>query len=150
MVIASVIVGYYQHLANLELILHALAAQTEINFECIVAEDDDCAELPTPNAEGKIENEWFVHQLYTTANFCMDNAVVSFFTGGLNFQIEHHLFPMISHVHYPDIAPIVEKTAKEFGVPYQNNPSLTGALGGHVQYLWNLGNGKDQVLQAAL
>jgi linoleoyl-CoA desaturase len=63
--------------------------------------------------------------------------------GGLNFQVEHHLFPRISHVHYPAIAPIVKETAEEFGVPYQCNPTLGGAILSHVRLLKELGYTPD-------
>ena len=52
----------------------------------------------------KIEEEWAIHQVRTTANFAPRNKLISWFVGGLNFQIEHHLFPKVSHVHYPAIS----------------------------------------------
>ena len=94
---------------------------------------------PLPNPEGNIENEWAIHQLHTTANFARNNSLVNWFVGGLNFQIEHHLFPNISHIHYRKISHIVERTAQEFGLPYNINPTFWGAVGSHIRTLKMLG-----------
>lgn len=96
-------------------------------------------DYPVPE-EGSILNQWAVHQLNTTLNFAGKHKLLSWYVGGLNYQVEHHLFPNISHMHYSKIAPIVEKTAKEYNVPYHNQPSLRKALAGHVRMLYNLGH----------
>ncbi|RCR68216.1 fatty acid desaturase family protein [Larkinella punicea] len=93
---------------------------------------------PIRNDQGNIENAWAIHQLESTANFAVSRPL-SWFIGGLNYQIEHHLFPSIGHVHYPAIAPIVQATAQEFGLPYYQKTSLMDALGSHVNMLKNLG-----------
>lgn len=90
-------------------------------------------------AENLIEENWMVHQLRTTCNFAGNNSIFSWFVGGLNYQIEHHLFPNICHVHYHKLAPIVEKTAKEFGFPYHNFGTFGKALIGHRNMLFALG-----------
>lgn len=95
--------------------------------------------FPTPNTENNIEESWAVHQMQTTADFARKSKLVNFFVGGLNFQIEHHLFPQICHVHYPQIAPIVEATAKEFNVPYIDNPTLLKAIQSHYRMLKKFG-----------
>ncbi|MEM7656652.1 MAG: acyl-CoA desaturase [Bacteroidota bacterium] len=95
--------------------------------------------MPSPNDNGKMEDAWAVHQLQTTANWAMQNPVANWITGGLNHQIEHHLFPRISHVHYPRIATIVQKTAEEFGVPYVRYPTFWSAVQAHVKHLKELG-----------
>lgn len=92
-----------------------------------------------PNAKGTVENNWAVHQLLTTANFGTANPVWNWAVGGLNHQIEHHLFPHISHVHYPAISPIVRQTAQEFGLQYSEYPSFGSALVAHFQYLKKIG-----------
>ena len=97
------------------------------------------AEEPMPNAQGVINNEWAVHQLHTTSDFARNNRFLNWYVGGLNFQIEHHLFPNISHVHYQKIAPIVERTAKEFGYTYNLKPSFAKALSSHIRRLKVLG-----------
>lgn len=95
--------------------------------------------FPTPNASNEIEEAWAVHQMQTTADFARDNKVINFFVGGLNFQIEHHLFPQICHIHYPKIAPIVEATAREFNVPYIDNPTFGKAIASHFRMLKKFG-----------
>ena len=97
------------------------------------------AHQPMPNEEGKIENAWAIHQLQTTANFSRNSHVLNWFIGGLNFQIEHHLFPNICHVHYRKISTIVEKTAKDFHLPYNMKPSFMSALRSHFRMLKTLG-----------
>ncbi len=94
---------------------------------------------PLPNEEGIIENDWAIHQLQTTANFARNNKLISWYVGGLNFQVEHHLFPYISHVHYPHIADIVKETAEEFGVPYLENRTFGSAVKSHFAFLYQLG-----------
>ena len=94
---------------------------------------------PVPNEEGEIENTWAIHQLYTTANFAPKNKIVNWFTGGLNHQVEHHLFPHISHVHYGKIAEIVKETAKECNLPYHEFKTMRGAVIAHFKHLKELG-----------
>lgn len=91
---------------------------------------------------GSVENNWAIHQLNTTSNFANNARVFSWFVGGLNNQIEHHLFPKICHVHYRDLAAIVEKTAKEFGVPYHQHKTFFQAVSSHFKILNDLGTGK--------
>lgn len=85
------------------------------------------------------EHSWAIHQLATTANFETWNRALTWFIGGLNHQIEHHLFPDISHVHYPRIAKIVKQTAEEFGQPYNYHPTFAGAIVSHIKLLNRLG-----------
>jgi linoleoyl-CoA desaturase len=94
---------------------------------------------PMPNEDGIIENDWAIHQLNTTVNFSPNNKILSWYVGGLNYQIEHHLFQRISHVHYPAISAIVKQTAKEFNVPYLENKTLFGAIHSHILFLKSLG-----------
>ncbi len=96
-------------------------------------------QFPMPNKDGGVENEWAIHQLNTTADFARDNALITFYVGGLNFQAIHHLFPQICHVHYPKIAPIIEQTAKEFDVPYLCNESIGSAFLSHMRVISKLG-----------
>ena len=94
---------------------------------------------PIPDEHGVIANDWAVHEMLTTANFAKENRLLTWFTGGLNYQIEHHLFPNVCHVHYKTIAPIVQRTAQEFGVPYNQIPTLFAALTSHVRRMKVLG-----------
>lgn len=88
---------------------------------------------------GKIEQEWMVHQLSTTANFATGNRLVSWLLGGLNFQVEHHLFPRISHVHYPAINKLVKDTCQEFGVTYLEHRTMGQAFVSHLRHIYRLG-----------
>jgi linoleoyl-CoA desaturase len=84
---------------------------------------------------GSIHDPWAVHQVRSSVDFARDNRTVSWLVGGLNFQIEHHLFPTLSHVNYPAICAIVESTCREFGVDYKTHPSLGGAMASHFRWL---------------
>ncbi len=97
------------------------------------------SEYGSPSDERKMEKSWAVHQLLNTADFAQNNKLVSWFIGGLNFQIEHHLFPHICHIHYPRIARIVEEVAKDFGLPYHVMPTFRSAIAAHGRMLRKLG-----------
>lgn len=96
-------------------------------------------EFPKVTEDAIIEESWAEIQVKTTQNFAMTNKPLSWYIGGLNFQIEHHLFPNISHVHYKKLSPIVQEVAKEFGLPYLNLPSFRAALLDHSKMLYRLG-----------
>lgn len=89
--------------------------------------------------ENNPESSWAIHQMSTTANFSNWNPLLTWYVGGLNYQIEHHLFPDISHVHYPKISRIVRRTAEEFGVKYHYHTTFGGAVFRHLQLLHRLG-----------
>lgn len=89
--------------------------------------------------EELIEENWWAHQLQTTANYGNGSRLLTAVIGGLNHQIEHHLFPNICHVHYPKIAPIVEQTSKEYGMPYVHNKTFLKAIRIHFKQLKTLG-----------
>ena len=99
----------------------------------------DGTEYPMPDESGQLENGWAVHQMITTTNFATDNYLFSWYVGGLNMQVEHHLFPTICHVHYRKISHILQETAEEFGVPYKSVPTFLGALALHGKMLKDLG-----------
>jgi len=90
---------------------------------------------------GSVENNWAIHQMRTTTNFANGSTFFSWFIGGLNYQIEHHLFPTICHIHYKDISSIVKETAKEFNVPYHQKRTFLGAVTSHFKLLNKLGTG---------
>jgi linoleoyl-CoA desaturase len=94
---------------------------------------------PRPDEEGNMENSWAIHQLYTTADFSPKSWLLSWYTGGLNFQIEHHLFPNISHVHYKDISKLVKGLAEKYKLPYYVQPTFAYALRNHTMMLKKLG-----------
>lgn len=94
--------------------------------------------LPRPD-DGRMSAAWAVHQVETTVDFARDNRLLSWFIGALNFQIEHHLFPRICHVHYPALAPIVEATCRQFGVRYAAHDSFLASIASHFQWLRSMG-----------
>jgi len=101
----------------------------------VVGETDN----PIPDDNGEIENTWAIHQLFTTANFAPKNWLINYYTGGLNHQVEHHLFPNISHVHYGKIAEIVKQTAEECKLPYYEFKTTRAAILSHFKHLRELG-----------
>ena len=96
-------------------------------------------EMPTPDEDGNMKNTWAIHQLYTTSNFAPKSWLVEFFTGGLNHQVEHHLFAHISHIHYDKLAKIVKETAEEFNLPYNEYKTFWKAVKEHYNQLNVLG-----------
>jgi len=122
------------------LLMHAISGLLlALVFQCAhVLEETD---FFLPAESGSMENSWAIHQMRTTANFAHDNRILSWCIGGLNYQVEHHLFPNICHVHYRDISKIVKQTAEEFNVPYNNHPTFIGALKSHFTVLNKLGVG---------
>ncbi len=97
------------------------------------------AAFPVATANNDIENEWAIHQIETTANFATKNKLISWLVGGLNFQIEHHLFPKISHIHYPAISKIIKSTCEEFNVKYIEFKRTRDAIISHTMYLRKMG-----------
>ncbi len=95
--------------------------------------------FPQPNADHKMENNWAIHQLQTTSNFGPKSRIFQWFIGGLNYQVEHHLFPNICHVHYRKLSKIVKETALEYGLPYYSEPTFMSAVRSHSKMLYNLG-----------
>jgi linoleoyl-CoA desaturase len=86
-----------------------------------------------------IETEWAVHQIKTTANFAPHNKFISWAVGGLNYQIEHHLFPRVSHIHYPALSKIVKDHCQQFQLPYHSFPTVSHAIGSHLRTMKHLG-----------
>jgi linoleoyl-CoA desaturase len=92
-------------------------------------------DFPVPDADGRMGDAWLIHEMRTTANFGRTNRPLSWYVGGLNFQVEHHLFPKICSVHYPAISTIVERVAGRHGVPYNAQPTLMAAVRSHLRML---------------
>ena len=104
------------------------------------------SEYPVPDKNGKLNNNWAVHQLYTTCDYAPKSTIFSWLIGGLNYQIEHHLFPNISHIHYRDISKIVQSKAKKYGLPYHVNKSFAQAVWQHIKMLKLLGGFQNTVI----
>ena len=97
------------------------------------------SEYPLPDKNNELDNNWAVHQLYTTCDFAPKSKIFTWLIGGLNYQVVHHLFPNISHVHYKKLAPIVRDTAQKYGLPYHVNRSFMLAVIEHLKMLKELG-----------
>ena len=98
------------------------------------------ADFPLPREDtGRMEKTWAVHQLETTVDFARGSRLLSWFVGGLNFQVEHHLFPQICHVHYAALSKLVEEACREFRLKYAAHESLRAAIGSHFRWLRRMG-----------
>lgn len=97
------------------------------------------AEFPLPKDPGSVANAWAIHQVETSVDFARGSKLASWLFGGLNFQIEHHLFPRVCHVNYPAIAKLTEQTCREFGVKYREHGSLHAGLASHFRWLRRMG-----------
>ena len=87
----------------------------------------------------EIDKEWAVHQVSTTSNFATQSSFLFWLLGGLNFQVEHHLFPRISHIHYPQISKLVKETCEEFNITYNEYTSMSKAFLSHLLHLRRMG-----------
>lgn len=109
-----------------------------IVFQLAHVVEETAFESVTGDAK-QIENEWAIHQVKTTSNFSPDNRIISWFAGGLNYQIEHHLFPRISHIHYPALSRLVQAECAAFHLPYNNLPTFKAAVVSHFRFIRVLG-----------
>ncbi len=118
-----------------------ILAMTGFNLSIVfnLAHITEKNQFPLYDQDFCAEDEWAIHQIKTTANFAMDNILWTWYLGGLNYQIEHHIFPRISHVHYPKISAIVEQTCQDFNLEYVKYPSFSSAIARHIGHLKNLG-----------
>ncbi len=103
-----------------------------------VVENTEFEHIPLDTTK-HVETAWAEHQLKTTSNFAMNNKLISWFVGGLNYQIEHHLFPKVSHVHYPAISKIIQEKCAEYNLPYNYYPTMGQALASHFKVMKQLG-----------
>jgi linoleoyl-CoA desaturase len=136
-VLPIMLLGFTAWLVGFLLITMVTGFAISIVFQLAHTVED--TDFPMPGETGKIENEWAIHQIHTTANFATKNKTISWLLGGLNFQIEHHLFPRISHIHYPAISKIIKNTCTEYGIHYIEYPKMTQAIVSHIHYLKRLG-----------
>lgn len=133
-VVPIFMVGLWQAVIGYSIVCFTCGWVIAVVFQLAHLIEDTTFPIPCEETN-KIEQEWTIHQLSTTANFSTRSKITSWFTGGLNFQIEHHLFPKINHVHYPKISQLVKEVCEEFGVKYMEYPTVMAALGSHVGYL---------------
>ncbi|RQO32700.1 acyl-CoA desaturase [Taibaiella sp. KBW10] len=133
-VIPIMVVGWQHALIGFLIVAGVTGVIISIVFQ--LAHLVEGVDFPVPNEDThKVEQNWFIHQLQTTANFSTRSKIVSWMTGGLNFQVEHHLFPKISHIHYPAINKIVQQVCAKYNVPYNEHRTLGKAFGSHLHYL---------------
>jgi linoleoyl-CoA desaturase len=116
-----------------------------------VVETTEFVDALPDDSKHSIEDSWAIHQIKTTSNFAMNSKLISWFVGGLNFQIEHHLYPKISHVHYPALSKIVQARCKEYGLRYNNIPTFGAAIASHYRLMRTFGQTETapQVMMAA-
>ena len=100
----------------------------------------DNADFPVPNEQsGRMEHSWAVHQIETPVDFTRGSRIAAWLLGGLNFQIEHHLFAKICHVNYPAISKVVEETCREYGVRYREHRTFFSGMVSHFRWLRLMG-----------
>lgn len=125
------------------LLLYALTAGVTGVILSIIFQLAHCveeADFPLPHKEtGRMENAWAIHQVETTVDFARGSRLAAWLLGGLNFQVEHHLFPRISHVHYPALSKLVEETCREYGVKYLEHKTIWAGMGSHYRWLRRMG-----------
>jgi linoleoyl-CoA desaturase len=118
----------------------ALVLGTVLSMVFQLAHCVEEAEFPlVPEPSRRMENPWAVHQAETTVNFARRSRVLAWLLGGLNFQIEHHLFPRISHANYPAMSRLVEEACRDFGIKYAENTTFTAAMASHFRWLRRMG-----------
>ncbi|MBN8717849.1 MAG: acyl-CoA desaturase [Sediminibacterium magnilacihabitans] len=137
-VIPVIFVGWLSWLVGF--LVMSLVAGFILSIVFQLAHTVEHTEFPVADTEShKLPDEFAAHQIKTTANFATRNKLVSWLVGGLNFQIEHHLFPKISHIHYPAISEIVRKVCMEYQLQYIEYPSMRQAVAAHVRFLKQMG-----------
>jgi linoleoyl-CoA desaturase len=131
------------HPVNVVLIHYVITAVVLGTTLAVVFQVAHCVEeaaFPLPSARtGRLERAWAVHQTETTVDFARHSRVVAWLLGGLNFQIEHHLFPRISHVNYPAISKLVEQACRDFEVAYTEHRSFRDGVIAHFRWLRRMG-----------
>ncbi len=147
MVIPAIMLGFWPWFAGFVVMHVVMGITLALVFQ--LAHVVEHCEFETAGDEPRqIDSAWAVYQLRTTANFAMKNKVISWFVGGLNFQVEHHLFPRISHVHYPAISKILMRKCKEFNMPYHYYDTMSAAIASHWRFMKYLGKKPAELVLA--
>ncbi|HLT72072.1 MAG TPA: acyl-CoA desaturase [Cyclobacteriaceae bacterium] len=136
-VIPALMVGWLAALTGFVIAAVVCGITTSVVFQ--LAHVVEGTSFPLEDETGNINQEWAIHQINTTANFATKSRVYFWLLGGLNFQVEHHLFPRISHIHYPQISRFVKETCQKYGVVYHEHSTLLQALISHLVHLRRLG-----------
>lgn len=95
--------------------------------------------FPEIDADGNVDKNWAIHIVETTGDYAYNNPIINWMFGGINIHVIHHLLPRICHIHYTEVAPIVEETAKEYGLNYRKIPTFSEAVASHFRLLKELG-----------
>lgn len=143
----SIVVPAFFHPLWQVLVFHLLAAFTLGVTLSTVFQLAHCVEeagFPAAPSDQRMKNDWAVHQIETTVDFARKNALLTWFLGGLSFQVEHHLFPKVCHLHYPALSRIVEEVSRKHGVRYRTNATLRSAVASHFHHLRKLGRPVEQ------
>jgi linoleoyl-CoA desaturase len=138
MVVPIIVVGWLNWLVGFLIITFVCGLSISIVFQLAhVVEVTQFHSAHEQNDKSKVE--WAVHQLATTANFATSSKSLYWLLGGLNFQIEHHLFPRVSHIHYPQISKLVKQACHEYSIVYHENATMFKAIVSHLMHLKRLG-----------
>jgi len=104
-----------------------LVLQIAVNHEV-----PECMNKSNPDKE---RVDWGAHQVLTSHNFGVESAFALHTSGGLNMQIEHHLFPSVHYTHYRALSKIVKQACMEFNLPYNTSKHLPEAVVKHFRLL---------------
>ncbi|CAM3412292.1 fatty acid desaturase family protein [Parendozoicomonas haliclonae] len=137
LIIPILVLGWQTALVGF-LLMHAIMS-TVFTVVFQLAHVVDKAEFPELNEMGRLQDEWAVHQLKTTVDFAPDSRFLTWCLGGLNYQTEHHLFPRISHAHYPELYGLVRERCGQLGIEHRVYPTFWQALVGHYRHLRTMG-----------
>lgn len=137
-VVPIVMVGFVAWLIGFLIITIICGLTTSIVFQLAHVVQGTQFHVPANQTPGD-KQEWAIHQIISTANFGTSSKTLHWLLGGLNFQIEHHLFPRVSHIHYPAVSNYVKRACKEADVSYQEYKSMLAAFISHLIHLKKLG-----------
>ena len=116
-------------------LLLQFAASLTVALALVSAHVGEHSVYPEPDENGLMPHSWAIHQIVTTTDFATNSSLVSHLFGGFNHHVVHHLFPNISHIHYPALTQIVKETCEEFNIQYNCNPTLIDAILSHMKFL---------------
>ena len=142
LVIPSIVIGPLLAISGYIILSLICGLTLAIVFQLAHIVEGTIFSAPEENADHvQIESEWSIYQINTTVNFATNNKVLTWLLGGLNYQMVHHLFPKISHVHYPALHHIILETCKEYQIEYVQFDTFSGAFASHLRHLSIMGKG---------
>ncbi len=145
MVLPAMVWGGGAWLAGYLVLNAAMGLTLSLVFQLAHVVENTGFEQVDEGGHKQINHAWAEHEILTTSNFAMNNPVLSWLVGGLNFQIEHHLFPRICHIHYPAISAIVMRKCAEYNLPYNRYETVTDAVRSHFRVMRTLGRSAEGV-----